>query len=90
MAYQKPGTNIGKTIDLLEFTDVSLVKEDDQMIPAHSIVLALPNSVSEMDPKYHCLGPGEIFSNTQQNQMVYVKTHLKQPHCSMILRDVKT
>ena len=56
IAYQKSGTNIGKTIDPPEFTDEPLVKEYDQKIPAHSIVLALPNSVSEMDPKYHHLG----------------------------------
>ena len=61
MACQKSGTNLGKTIDPKEFTDVPLVQEDDQKIPAHRIVLALPNGVSEIDPKYHHLGGKNIF-----------------------------
>ena len=55
MNYKKPGPYLGKTIDPNGFTDVPLVREDDQKIPAHSIVQALPNGVSEMDPKYHHL-----------------------------------
>ena len=55
MAYTKSGTNLGKTIDPKEFNDVPLVQEDDQKILAHSIVLALLNGVSEIDPKYHHL-----------------------------------
>ena len=72
MANQKSGTNVGKTIDPLEFTDVSLLKEDDQMIPAHSIVLALPNGVSEIDPKYHRLEGkySQILSRTKWSKHI--------------------
>ena len=89
MTYLKSGTYLGKNIDPNAFTDVPLVREDDQKIPAHSIVLSLPNGVSEIDPKYHHL-VGKIFSNTQRNQTVYAKTYLNQPHCSLILGEAKT
>ena len=53
--YQKSGIPLGKTTDSKDITDVPIVQEDDQKIPAHNIVLALPNGVSEIDPKYHHL-----------------------------------
>ena len=55
MTYQKSGTNLGEVTDPKDYTDVPLVKVDDQKIPVHSIGLALPNNVSEIDPKYHHL-----------------------------------
>ena len=55
MTYQKSGTNLGEVTDPKDYTDVPLVKEDDQKIPVHSIGLALPNNVSVIDPKYHHL-----------------------------------
>ena len=55
MTYQKSGKNLGEVTDPKDFTDVPLVKEDDQKIPVHSIGLALPNNVSVIDPKYHHL-----------------------------------
>ena len=55
MTYQKSGTYLGKNIDPNAFTDVPLVREDDQKIPAHSNVLALSNGVSENHPEYHHL-----------------------------------
>ena len=57
MTYQKSGTNLGEVTDPKDYTDVPLVKEDDQKIPVRSIGLALPNNVSEIDPKYqHLVG----------------------------------